>query len=68
MYKSIKKSTDEEEKELKDLFATYISDINKNTNDSCIDLNFNLSENEEKYKKIFSLIKSDDSSSSEDIK
>ena len=67
MYKSIKKSTDEEEKELKDLFATYISDINKNTNDSCIDLNFNLSENEEKYKKIFSLIKSDDSSSSEDI-
>ena len=63
IFKKVEKSTDEEQKELKELFATYISDINKNTNDSFI--NFNSSENEEKYKKIFSLIKSDDSSSSE---
>ena len=65
IFKIIEKSTDEEKKELKELFTTYISDINKNTNDSFI--NFNSSENEEKYKKIFSLIKSDDSSSSDEI-
>ena len=67
MFKKIKKSTDIEKKELNDLFATYINDITKNTNESTINLNFNLSDDIEKYKKIFSLIKSDDSSSSEEI-
>ena len=65
--KTIHKSTSNEKEELKGLFETYISDINKNTNDSVINLDFNKSENEEKYKKIFSLIKSEDSSSSEEI-
>ena len=65
--KTIHKSSNNEKEELKGLFKTYISDINKNTNDSIINLDFNNSENEEKYKKIFSLIKSEDSSSSEEI-
>ena len=67
-FKNIKKYTEEEKKELNELFNTYISDLNKNTSDSVINLNINGLENEEIYKKIFSLIKSDESSSSEDIK
>ena len=61
-------SSEEEKKQLNDLFATYINDITKNTTSSEANLlNFNISENEEKYKKIFSLIKSEDSSSSDEI-
>ena len=67
LFKNIEKYTEEERKELNNLFITYKNDITKNANESLIDLNFNLSENEEKYRKIFSLIKSDDSSSSEEI-
>ena len=66
--KDLKKYSAEEKIELHNLFNTYISDINNNTFDSNINLNINnLSENEEKYKKIYSLIKSEDSSSSEEI-
>ena len=67
LFKNNKHYNDAENKELKELFSTYIDDIAKNTNESVINLNFNLSEDEEKYKKIFSLIKSEDSSSSEEI-
>ena len=67
LFKNKKHYNDAENKELKELFSTYINDIAKNTNESVINLNFNLSEDEEKYKKIFSLIKSEDSSSSEEI-
>ena len=67
LFKEKKIISEQENDELKNLFNTYISDINKNTCDSGVNLNFNLSENEENYKKIYSLIKSDDSSSSEEI-
>jgi hypothetical protein len=69
LIKDLKKLTKKEGEELKDLFATYISDINKNTSDSNLNLNSNsnLTDNDDIYKKIFSLIKSEDSSSSEDI-
>ena len=66
--KDLKKYSAEEKIELHNLFKTYISDINNNTLDSNINLNVNnLSENEDKYKQIYSLIKSEDSSSSEEI-
>ena len=69
LIKDLKKLTKKEGEELKDLFATYISDINKNTSDSNLNLNSNsnLIDNNDIYKKIFSLIKSEDTSSSEDI-
>ena len=70
LIKDLKKLTKKEGQELKDLFTTYISDINKNTSDSNninLNSNSNLTDNEDVYKKIFSLIKSEDSSSSEDI-
>ena len=67
LFKNLQKFTEEEKNELNSLFDTYINDITKNTNETDINLNFNLSENEEKYKKIFSLIKSEDSSSSDEI-
>jgi len=69
LIKELKKLTKKEEEELKDLFTTYISDINKNTSDSNLNLNSNsnLTDNDDIYKKIFSLIKSEDSSSSEEI-
>lgn len=70
LIKDLKKLTKKEGEELKDLFATYISDINKNTSDYSnlnLNSNSNLTDNEDIYKKIFSLIKSEDSSSSEDI-
>ena len=68
LIKNAKISSEEEKKQLNSLFATYINDVTKNTSDSEANLlNFNLSENEDKYKKIFSLIKSEDSSSSDEI-
>ena len=66
--KNLSKYLPNEKNELQNLFKTYISDINKNTNESNIHLNVNnITENEEKYKQIYSLIKSDDSTSSEEL-
>jgi hypothetical protein len=66
LYKKSKNST-KEINELKEQFKDYLNDINKNTFDSMINLNLDKFDNEEKYRNIYSLIKTENSIDSDEM-